>query len=360
MEASNGTLLAAKESHRKSMRRVVFVLLRLAVGIGIVVYLVKSGRLEPHSLTRGLREWPLTLMGMMVLLIDILFMSVRVSLLFHAQHLSLRLRNAIQLTLIGFFFSTFLPGAAGGDLAKLFYATRENEGRRTEIATVLFFDRIMGLLALVLIPLFVAPLFVELLQAEPLLRWILRMDALVGVGLCLGIALVMFSAPFRRGFSRMLGRWRGPRIIAERVLEAMAVFGKARGLLALTLALSFLANLALVAVTALGLYTVNPGALSLRLCLVAPIGHLINSLPLTPGGLGIGETAFNALFALTDMAGGADTLFCVRIWSLLVGALGLLNYMFGMARIVHWQKDHPGTDQVASTKASSAIKKEVD
>jgi glycosyltransferase 2 family protein len=99
---------------------------------------------------------------------------------------------------------------------------------------------------------------------------------------------------------------------------------------------------------------VNPGALSLALCLVAPLGHLVNSLPLTPGGLGVGETAFNALFAFTGMADGADALLCVRIWSLLVGALGLLNYLFGMGRIVHWQKDHPQSDKVASTKACSS------
>jgi hypothetical protein len=51
---------------------------------------------------------------MAVLLVDILFMSMRVSLLFHAQRLSLSLWNA------------FLPEAAGGDLAKLCYATHEN------------------------------------------------------------------------------------------------------------------------------------------------------------------------------------------------------------------------------------------
>jgi glycosyltransferase 2 family protein len=66
--------------------------------------------------------------------------------------LSLSLWNGIQLTLIGFFFSTFLPGAAGGDLAKLYYATRENESRRAEVATVLLFDRIIGLLSVVLLP----------------------------------------------------------------------------------------------------------------------------------------------------------------------------------------------------------------
>ena len=340
----------------KAVRRAIFVLLRLAIGVGILIWLVKSGNIDLHSLKRLYRAWPLTLLGMVVLLIDILFMSFRVSLLLHAQRLSLSLWNAIQLTLIGFFFSTFLPGAAGGDLAKLYYATRENEGRRTEVATVLLFDRIIGLLSLVLIPFFFAPFFADLLRSQPALRRVLWLDCILGLGMFLGIALVMFSGSFRSGFSRLFGRWQGPQGIAERMLEAIAAYGKAPKLLIYALALSFLANLALIGVTALGLYTVNPAGVSMKLCLVAPIGHLVNSLPFTPGGIGVGETAFNALFALTGMRGGADALLCFRIWSLLVGALGLLNYMFGMGRIVHWQKDHPGASQLASSKATSSIK----
>jgi uncharacterized membrane protein YbhN (UPF0104 family) len=87
-------------------------------------------------------------------------------------------------------------------------------------------------------------------------------------------------------------------------------------------------------VTALGLYAVNPLPFSTRLALVAPIGHL-NSLPLTPGGIGVGETAFNALFKLTGMSGGAEALLCVRLWNIFVGLLGLLVYLFGMHRVVY-------------------------
>lgn len=351
MGTTSGTPLW-KASGKRSVRKVVFALLRLAIGIGILVYLVKSGRVELHSLTRVFRAWPLTLLGMAVLLIDILFMSIRVSLLFHAQRLSLSLGNAIQLTL----FSTFLPGAAGGDLVKLYYATRKNEGRRAEVATVLLFDRLIGLFSLVLIPFLIAPFFIELLRGEPTLRQILWIDGILGLAMCPAMALAMFSKAFGREFSKLFGRWQGLRNIVERVLNAMAWYGKAPSVLIGALALSFLANLTLIAVTALGLYTVNPGGLSWKLGLVAPIGHLVNSLPLTPGGIGLGETAFNALFALTGMRGGADALLCLRIWSLLVGALGLLNYIFGMGRIVHGQKDHPGADQVASLKVNSSIK----
>ena len=346
----------ATTSRANSARKALFALLRLGIGVGILVFLVKSGRVDLHSLTRVFRAWPLTLLGMAVLLIDILFMSIRVSLLFHAQRLSLSLWNAIQLTLIGFFFSTFLPGAAGGDLAKLYYATRENEGRRAEVATVLLFDRIIGLLSLVLIPFLFAPFFIDLLRNAPTLGRILWLDAILGLGMCAAMALVMFSETFRIASTKFLGRWQGLQTITARMLDALAAYGKARGILLAALALSFLANLALVGVTALGLYTVNPTQLSWKLCLVAPVGHLVNSLPLTPGGIGVGETAFNALFSFTGMTGGADALLCLRIWSLLVGALGLLNYIFGMGRIVHWQKDHPGAGQLASSKAISSNK----
>jgi len=143
------------------------------------------------------------------------------------------------------------------------------------------------------------------------------------------------AVEIRPRVSGLLGRWPGIRSVALRVLDAMAIHGKAQSTLFLALLLSLLANLALIVVTALGLYAVNPGSFSIRLALVAPIGHLVNSLPLTPGGIGVGETAFNALFKLTGLSGGAEALLCVRLWNVLVGLLGLVVYLFGMQRSVY-------------------------
>jgi uncharacterized membrane protein YbhN (UPF0104 family) len=145
----------------------------------------------------------------------------------------------------------------------------------------------------------------------------------------------MFFESTRSWVAWLLGRWPGIKSLALRVLDAMAAHGKARGTLALALLLSVLANLALIGVTALGLFAVSPSSFSLGLALVAPMGHLVNSLPLTPGGIGVGETAFNALFKLTGMSGGAETLLCVRLWSVLIGFMGLAAYLLGMGRIVH-------------------------
>ena len=332
------------------LRKAAFLSLRLAIGIAILVYLAKSGQINLSALIRLVHVWPITAAAVGLLLVDILMMSVRASLLFRNARLTLSLWNSVQLNLIGFLFSTFLPGAAGGDIAKLVYATRENHGRRAEVATVLILDRMVGLFSLVLLPLLFAPFFLELVRAVPVLSRLLYIDALLVAAMVAGAALIMFFAPTRSLVARLLERWPGIKSIALRVVDAMATHGKARASLLYALVLSLLANLALIAVTALGLYAVNPGAFSLRLILVAPMGHLVNSLPLTPGGIGVGESAFNALFTLTGVSGGAETLLCLRVWNCLVGLLGLLAYLLGMGRIVH-----PYAEDVPAERVSMPV-----
>jgi uncharacterized membrane protein YbhN (UPF0104 family) len=331
------------------LRKAAFLVLRLAIGIGTLVYLAKSGQINLSALIRLVHVWPITAAAVGLLLVDILMMSIRASLLFRNARLTLSLWNSVQLNLIGFLFSTFLPGAAGGDIAKLVYATRENHGRRAEVATVLILDRMVGLFSLVLLPLLFAPFFLGLVHSVPVLSRLLYIDAMLVGAMAAGAALVLFFAPTRSLVDRLLGRWPGVKSIALRVVDAMATHGKARGSLLYALLLSLLANLALIAVTALGLYAVNPGSFAMRLILVAPMGHLVNSLPLTPGGIGVGESAFNALFTLTGVSGGAETLLCLRLWNCLVGLLGLLAYLLGMGRIVH-----PYAEDAAETEREYA------
>lgn len=317
-----------------TLRKIAFLLLRVAIGITILVYLAKSGQINFSSLTRPFRVWPITLAAVGFLLLDILIMSVGASLLFRSARLSLSLGSSFQLNLIGFLFSMFLPGPAGGDIAKLVYATRQNHGSRAEVATVLILDHFVGLFSLVLLPILFAPFFL-LLRSLSVLRRLLYMDALLAGLMAVSVALVTFFASTRSWVARSLGTWPTIKDLAVRVLDAMAVQGKAQSTLFLAFLLSLLANLALIIVTALGLYAVNPLSFSTRLALVAPIVHLVNSLPLTPGGIGVGETAFNALFKLTGISGGAEALLCVRLWNIFVGLLGLLVYPFGMHRVVY-------------------------
>ena len=344
---------AAETPSRSSIRRVVFLILRLAVGIGALAWLQKSGALDLHSLARLLRMWPLTLVAVGTLFLDLLLMAVRVSLLFRVQRLSLSSGNALQLTLIGFLFSMVLPGTAGGEIAKFYYASRENQGRRPEIAAALLLDRLIGLFSMILLPLLFAPFFPQLIHSIPAIKDILRIDALLAVGLLLAVILVMSYEPARFWFSGWLTRWPSLQGLWNRMTQAIASYREARVTLLLAVILSLLGNSAFLAVTALAFYATSPGPFALRVFLMAPIGYLVAALPLTPGGLGVGEAAFNALFALAGMGGGAAALLSVRVWNAIVGLFGLAVYLRGMGRIVHWEQESSREEAVGGLVVES-------
>ena len=323
---------------RKTMRHAAFTALRLAAGIAILGYLAKSGVISFGALSKLMVAWPITLVALGIFLVDIGLMGLRTSLLFRPLGMKLTVLKSTQLTLVSIFFSTFLPGSGGGDLVKLYYATRENTGHRTEVATVLMFDRAIGFFAMLILPFFFVPMFLPLIHAIPLLRTILILIAYVSGNLLAVFLLCTFNQSifdWLAGDSVAFPRWRK---LACRVLETIRTYGRNPRTLLGALFLSILANLSVIAVTVLAVLVLDPVSLSSKMCLVVPIGQAVNGLPLTPGGLGVGETALNALFELTGLHGGAETFLCWRIWKAMVGLLGLIIYVRGMSGAVFGSK----------------------
>jgi uncharacterized protein (TIRG00374 family) len=323
-----------EDSARRFPRRVLLTLLRLAIGVGLLAYLAKTGIVDFRALGKLFTAWPITMAAMILLLVDSALMSARLSWLFRPHGLNLRFRISLELTLVGLFFATFLPGASGGDLAKLFYTARANSDRRLEIMTVVLLDRAIGMFSLLILPLLFAPMFLPFIRSVPALRALLWAVGLLASGAFTIFLLFLFSnSVVNRIPGSLLQRFTKSAIVQE-VLGTIATYRRNHGVLFAALGASLLANLLLVLVTMLGLLAVAPSGWTPRMCLVIPIGHIVNSLPLTPGGLGVGETAFNALFNITGLRGGAEALLCSRIWMGLVGLIGFAFYLRGIRRKV--------------------------
>jgi len=73
-----------------------------------------------------------------------------------------------------------------------------------------------------------------------------------------------------------------------------------------------------------------PQATGLTTPVLALFGMLGNALPVTPGGLGVGEAAFDRLFNLAGFAGGASMLLGWRSGMLPLCAVGCLFYVMGV------------------------------
>jgi glycosyltransferase 2 family protein len=312
----------------------LLALLRLGIGVGLLSYLAKTGIVDLKALGKLFTAWPVTVAAMILLLLDSALMSLRLSWLFRPHHLKLRFAMSLELTLVSLFFATFLPGAASGDLAKLFYTARANRVRRIEIMTVVLLDRAIGMFSLLILPLLFAPMFLPFIRSVPALRTLLWAVGLLAFAALSAFLLSLFNESV---VNRVPGTFlqRGARSAAvQEVLGTIATYRKHSEVLLAALGASLLANFLLVVVTMLGLLAVAPSSWTSRMCLVIPVGHIVNSLPLTPGGLGVGETAFNALFNITRLRGGAEALLCSRIWLGLVGLIGFAFYLRGIRRKV--------------------------
>src|SRR5688572_21830633 len=107
----------------KTLRQRFFMLLRIALGLGLLIYLGASGIIDWRALAGLGRDWPLSLAALgLVALACIVLIPWRLCLLMRPHGLHLSLAASVRLTLIGLFFNTCLPGATGGDVVKIYYA----------------------------------------------------------------------------------------------------------------------------------------------------------------------------------------------------------------------------------------------
>lgn len=315
-------------------RRTLLAIARLGIGLALLAYLVESGAIGFRPLARLVTAWPFAVAAGVLFLCDLTVMALRLSLLFRPHALRLSPGSAFRLTLVGQFFTAFLPGGAGGDVVKLYYATRENRGRRTEIVTILLFDRAVGMFSLLLLSLLIAPFFLSLIRSSSVLSGLLLATALLTLAVFVGGLIAISGFAVRHPLILRLLAWLPGGSHLRRMMDTLRSYRHSLGTLTGAVGLGLAGNVAALVSTMLVGLAMLPGGGAWRMSFLIPLGDVANSLPLTPGGLGVGEAAFGALFSLAGLPHGADILLGWRVVTILVGLLGLLFYLQGLRRCV--------------------------
>jgi uncharacterized protein (TIRG00374 family) len=319
----------------KATIRILFAALRTGFALGLLVYLSASGAINWPALQGLAVAWQVTLTALILLFADVVVTSWRLCVLMKPCGLHLSLVSSIQLSLIGNFFSACLPGSTGGDMVKIYYATEGNRGRRTEVATIMLLDRAAGMFALIIWPLLVAPLFPQLVGSSSTLRGLLLGAAVVAAGMIAGIlACLLTGEKHKHLVSSILHRLPLGSYI-ERIFDTVCSYRHNRKTLLATVGISLLAHTMTIGIVLLLIQAINPGGATWSMSILIPLGFLANILPVTPGGLGIGEAAFNKLFEVAGLSGGAEALLGWRMLTILISMIGLVFYLRGRRRFIH-------------------------
>ncbi len=312
------------------LRRVVFGLVRLGIAAAMLAFLARTGRVDWQALRRLVDHWGIMLFGLVLVFLMFVLASWRLCILLRPRALRLTLRDSMELSLVTNLFTLVLPGG-GGDIVRLFYTTRHAPGRRTEIATILILDRLTGLLALTLFPIVAAPLCLPLIRGSPVLQTLLVLAAGISAMIVIAVALAMS----RRARAISVVQWflrtvplRGYLALMLNTLHGFRTHLRTLGL---AVAVSFGAHMVGILVLVIFVGVIHPAGSQLPIPFLAALGMMANNLPLTPGGLGVGEAVFEALFRLAGLEGGAEALLGWRILLLMLAPVGLWLFLRGRA-----------------------------
>jgi len=244
--------------------------------------------------------------------------------------------QAFRLTYIGAFFSTFLPGSTGGDLAKSIYVWKQQEERKWEGVTTVLIDRAIGfctLFAIASLCLSFQLLFFQKFSGPAVIPILLFSLAACGVGF---MALLLWGSPLVKCLNEMLPERIREHRHAIRFLQIYsAVTGDFSSYLPVLVASAF-SQLFLF----LGAYLVAfsvAESISLPQWLVYfPVILAASTLPITFFGIGIREYLF-VLFAATlafpskESALAASLLIFLSMLS--HNALGGIVYFFSRSSV---------------------------
>lgn len=238
--------------------------------------------------------------------------------LLRAVHVDARFWRVQKLGFLGLFFSNIIPGMTGGDLVKAILVARDHPEQRPAAVLSVIVDRAIGLLALALIASGV--LLLQRGRFDEMARWL----NLILLALVAG-ALVVLSRRLRRllRLDRLLSALPFAEIL-KKLDRAALLYREARGRVAYSVAVSLAVHaMILTAIGVLG-RALGIGIPFLDFYALAPLTLIAQSLPLTPGGVGVGEAAFVSFFQAAGVAPAAALAlsFSYRAIQLLVSLVG--------------------------------------
>lgn len=300
---------------------------KLLIGVVGLWLLFRYGAIDLTVLMKAASRPDLLAIAFACLLVTVPLAAVRWWLLLRGLAFGVGFRWTVNTTLVSLFFHTFLPGAYGGDIVRIAIAYRLVRSGLNRLTFSVLIDRLTGLIALLMLSFAVVPVL-PVAYAE----WVggIAVAALI-VGV-VGLTILLTAGQKVVGLLARLPGSVGRTLshICREVLAALHAYLSRPSLLGAAIVISVVQYAFVIAALFVLGMAMNIESLPVSGYIVAGTWSLVaNAVPLTPGGLGVGEAAFGQVASL--LAGGGEgysTVFlAMRVLSIGIGMLGVLPWL---------------------------------
>ena len=305
--------------------------LKFSFAGGLIYFMVSRGYLN-FSLLKPLLQpqWAIPLLAITTL--AIFLQCLRWQLLLDASSLRLPIKQIFPFYLIGLFFNFALPGAVGGDVVKAFYVAKDFPEKKFRAITSVAVDRLLGLYAMLWMAVVALVLNPKIVVENKEVFW-LTLICISALGLMNLLALLAFSKKFEQWSLLKSVYRRIPLGLAlEQVHQALHDYREHKIVLLKATIYGFLGQLCFIGFMISVGYAIGQSHLPLGVYFFAvPIGFVIQSIPLSPGGIGVGQVAFSILFQLylgdSENKVGQTAITAAQIAQVILGLVGAYFYI---------------------------------
>ncbi len=320
-------------------KKTLLTIFQIAVTLGLLwwVFHDPEKRREMAGALR-LADWRWLWVGMAVFIGCSVLATVRWKVLLAVQGIRMSWLRTWQLFMIGMFFNLFMLGSTGGDVVKMFLTMRETKNNKAAALLSVFMDRVIGMMALIILSVVFLYFRYDLLSHTPgssalltLLLWLLAASLVVTVG--------MFAVS-GLGWVHYLPQWtpmRG-RIVEMSAACHMYAKGWRQTIWAFLVSFPLFGMFFMTFYCAARAFTDQLGMVDIFS--VLPIVAVITAIPISVSGIGLRESLFVSLLAPFGISAAVATLvsvtgFLINTAGSLAGGLVFLFYRPSGREVVH-------------------------
>jgi uncharacterized membrane protein YbhN (UPF0104 family) len=299
-------------------RRAAVFFVKYVVGISLIVWMVATGRVD-LSVARTL---PAGLIGACAALMAVqtVLAALRVRYILAHQGIRTGVLQCLLYNCAGVLYSAFLPGGISGDAVRAYLFMKAAPHHRMAILGAMLLDRLMGLISMVALGL--AAAFYMAIGVEIVRPYLLGFTGIFAV-LMGGLVFLHFIGGRHRVHEPAGGRIGRAWSKVRHMVAGLRIHDYGAGVLLFVVAQSVAIHVTAVLVIYLCSLHSSAGLDFLEVFVTTPIGLLVNAVPLSPGGLGIGENAFELLYRAIGGRHGGTSFLIARFFLYSPAVIGL-------------------------------------
>ena len=287
------------------LKKFLLFCLKLALAFSLLYWLYDSDALDLsafHQLEFNSNTVQLLGLNAILLFIGAILLSLRMWRLLNLLEFNVSISEAIRVNLASMCLGLMLPGLVGVDAIRATYFCLKTRDRKVDAFTCILTDRIIGIYALILLATIAAGIGM-LIDLPSIHNGFMLVSGGILLAFTLVIAVISNKQLLEVSHLSIIYN-RLPSVLHKIIAAIQTIVGFRQDVVICLLITVISQSITIINFVIIG-SLINDNLPVLAHFIMDPIALFFNSVPITPGGLGITESAFAFLYESANSANGA-------------------------------------------------------